>query len=247
MDLGGSWAVVSGAASGLGRACVAALHARGAHVLALDLATESPTPSPRVVPARVDVTDDHAMGQALARIPEGALRVAVACAGIAPSAKLVGRDGPHDPGLFMRVLQVNLVGTFHLMRHAAARMAAAPPLADGARGVIVNTASIAADDGQIAQCAYAASKGGVASMTLPAARELARHGIRVVAIAPGVFETPMMAAMPQPVREGLAASTVFPKRMGDPADFAALVLHVVDNAYLNGTIIRLDGGLRMSA
>jgi NAD(P)-dependent dehydrogenase (short-subunit alcohol dehydrogenase family) len=147
----------------------------------------------------------------------------------------------------LRVLQVNLVGTFHLMRLAAERMAKSAPLADGARGVIVNTASIAADDAQIAQCAYAASKGGVASMTLPAARELARHGIRVVAVAPGVFETPMMAAMPDAVRDGLTALVPFPKRLGDPADFGALVLHIVDNGYLNGAIIRLDAALRMGA
>ena len=245
LDLDGAGAVVTGAASGLGAATVDALLARGARVLALDRAPV--TPRRALTALELDVADGDAVADALAGWEAAPLRLAVACAGIAPAAKLVGRDGAHDPATFRRAVEVNLVGTFHLLRSAASRMAALPPLADGARGVVVTTASIAAEEGQAAQCAYAASKGGVAAMTLPAARELARHGIRVVAIAPGVFDTPMMAEMPAAVREGLEATTPFPKRMGVPAEFAQLVLHCADNAYLNGAVLRLDGGLRMGS
>ena len=247
IELAGAGAVVTGAGSGLGAATVAALVARGAKVLALDLDAERIEARAGVTALGVDVADGEAMARAIDGFDAAPLRVAVACAGIAPAGKLVGRDGPHDPALFSRTLEVNLVGTFHLLRLAANRMAAAPPLAEGARGVIVMTASIAAEEGQPAQCAYAASKGGVAAMTLPAARELARHGVRVVSIAPGVFGTPMMAGMPEPVREGLEATVPFPKRMGAPAEFAQLVVSCVDNGYLNGAVLRLDGGLRMGA
>ena len=247
LDLAGAAAVVTGAGSGLGAATVAALVGRGARVLALDLDPDGIAAHDGVTAVGVDVADGGAMAAAIDGFDVAPLRVAVACAGIAPAGKLVGRDGPHDPAVFDRALAVNLVGTFHLLRLAADRIAAAPPLADGARGAIVTTASIAAEEGQIAQCAYAASKGGVAAMTLPAARELARHGIRVVSIAPGVFGTPMMAGMAEPVREGLEGTVPFPKRMGVPAEFAQLVLHCVDNAYLNGAVLRLDGGLRMGS
>lgn len=247
LELNGAGAVVTGAGSGLGAATVAALVARGAEVLALDVDVERVADQDGVTARPVDVADADAMARVIDGFDGGPLRVAVACAGIAPAAKLVGRDGPHAPGLFSRVLEVNLIGTFHLLRLAANRMVAAPPLADGARGVVVMTASIAAEEGQIAQCAYAASKGGVAAMTLPAARELARHGVRVVSIAPGVFGTPMMAGMPEPVRAGLAATVPFPKRMGTPDEFAQLVVHCVDNPYLNGAVLRLDGGLRMGS
>ena len=247
LDLDGAGAVVTGAASGLGAATVDALLARGARVLALDLDADRLAARAGVIARRVDVADGDAVADALAGWEAAPLRLAVACAGVAPAGKLVGRDGPHDPATFARAVEVNLVGTFHLLRLAASRMAALPPLADGQRGVVVTTASIAAEEGQIAQCAYAASKGGVAAMTLPAARELARHAIRVVAIAPGVFETPMMAGMPAAVREGLEATVPFPKRMGVPAEFAQLVLHCADNAYLNGAVLRLDGGLRMGS
>jgi len=247
LDLEGAGAVVTGAASGLGAATLDALVARGARVLALDLEPDRIAARAEVTALGVDVADGDAMAAALAGWEAAPLRLAVACAGIAPAGKLVGRDGPHDPATFERAVEVNLVGTFHLMRLAASRMAALPPLAEGQRGVVVTTASIAAEEGQTAQCAYAASKGGVAAMTLPAARELARHGIRVVAIAPGVFETPMMAGMAAPVRDGLAAAVPFPERMGVPAEFAQLVLHCVDNGYLNGAVLRLDGGLRMGS
>ncbi len=247
IDLRGAGAVVTGAGSGLGAATVEALVARGAEVLALDVDAERIAARDGVTAGGVDVADADAMAAAIDGFDAGPLRVAVACAGIAPAGKLVGREGPHDPALFSRTVEVNLIGTFHLLRLAASRMAAAPPLADGARGVVVMTASIAAEEGQIAQCAYAASKGGAAAMTLPAARELARHGVRVVSIAPGVFGTPMMAGMPEPVREGLEATVPFPKRMGAPAEFAQLVVHCVDNAYLNGAVLRLDGGLRMGS
>jgi len=247
IELAGAGAIVTGAASGLGAATVAALLGRGARVLALDLDTGGMASQPGLDAVSLDVADAEAMQTAIDGWAGPPLRVAVSCAGIAPSAKLVGRDGPHDPALFERTLAVNLVGTFHLLRLAANRMAAADALADGERGAIVMTASIAAEDGQIAQCAYAASKGGVAAMALPAARELARHGIRVVAIAPGTFETPMMAGMPEPVRAGLRATVPFPKRMGVPAEFAQMVLHCVDNGYLNGAVLRLDAGLRMGS
>ena len=246
-ELSGAGAVVTGAGSGLGAATVAALRDRGAAVLALDRDVDALASLPDVTARTVDVTDDAAMEEVLAAFDAGPLRVAVACAGVAPAAKLVGRDGPHDPGLFRRTVEVNLVGTFNLLRLAAARMATLAPRHDGERGVVVTTASVAAQEGQIAQCAYAASKGGVAAMTLPAARELARHGIRVVTIAPGAFATPMLAGMPEPVRAELDGAVPFPRRMGVPAEFAQLVLQCVDNPYLNGAVLRLDGGLRMGS
>lgn len=247
LDLAGAGAVVTGAASGLGAAAVAALRERGAHVLALDRHRCAGEAVDGVVADTVDVADEAAMAAAFERWDGPPLRLALACAGIAPAAKLVGRDGPHDAGLFARTVEVNLIGAFHLLRLAAARMAALPATADGERGVVVLTASIAAAEGQIAQCAYAASKGGVAAMTLPAARELGRHGIRVVTIAPGAFDTPIMAGMPAPVRDGLTAAVAYPRRMGAPSEFAQLVLHCADNGYLNGAVLRLDGGLRMGS
>ena len=177
----------------------------------------------------------------------GPLRVLVNCAGVAPAARLVGRDGPMALDGFERVVRVNLVGTVNLMRLAAAAMARLKPEAGGERGVIVNTASVAAFEGQIGQIAYAASKGGVAALTLPAARELASQGIRVMAIAPGLFGTPLLLNMPERVQESLAATVPFPGRFGEPAEFAALVLHILANPMLNGSVIRLDGALRMAA
>jgi len=247
LALDGAGAVVTGAGSGLGAATVEALVAAGAQVLALDLHVDHVPSHPNVTACAVDVADGAVMRSAIDAWSPAPLRLAVSCAGIAPAAKLVGGDGPHDADLFTRTIEVNLVGTFHLLRLAASRMATAAAQADGHRGAIVMTASIAAEEGQIAQCAYAASKGGVAAMTLPAARELSRHGVRVVSIAPGVFETPMMAAMPDAVRAGLAANVPFPRRMGRPEEFAQLVLHIAGNPYLNGAVLRLDGALRMGS
>jgi NAD(P)-dependent dehydrogenase (short-subunit alcohol dehydrogenase family) len=199
--------------------------------------------------ARADVTDEGqiqaAIGAAVARF--GTLHGAVNCAGILAAARVCGKNGPHDLALFTRVVQVNLVGTFNVLRLAAVAMMANPPGADGERGVIVNTASVAAFEGQIGQAAYAASKGGVAAMTLPIARELAKFGIRVAAIAPGMFATAMMAPAPDEVRESLVSQTPFPQRPGDPAEFARLVREVIENRMFNGCVIRLDGGLRMGA
>jgi NAD(P)-dependent dehydrogenase (short-subunit alcohol dehydrogenase family) len=173
------------------------------------------------------------------------LRLAVACAGIAPAARVAGRNGPHDLGLFVRVVQVNLVGSFNLLRLAAARMTANDPLADGERGLVVLTASIAAFEGQIGQAAYAASKGGIVGMTLPAARELARFGVRVVTLAPGLFHTPLMDTLSPEARESLSRLPLFPPRLGRPEEFAAMVLAVAANPILNGETIRLDGALRL--
>ncbi len=181
-----------------------------------------------------------------ARDAFGRVDALVNCAGIAPGEKILGREGPHALESFERAIRVNLIGTFNMMRLAAAAMAGNPAGEDGERGVIVNTASIAAFDGQIGQAAYAASKGGVAALTLPAARELARSGIRVVTIAPGIFRTPMMAGLPEEVQASLGASVPFPARLGLPAEYAALVRHICENRMLNGEVIRLDGALRMA-
>lgn len=191
---------------------------------------------------------DHAAVLAdAAREHFGALHGLVNCAGVASGERILGRQGPHGLDSFARVIGLNLIGSFNMLRLAAEAIAEGAPDAQGNRGVIINTASIAAFDGQIGQAAYAASKGGVVALTLPAARELARHGIRVMTIAPGVFETPMMAGMPQEVRDALAAGVPFPPRLGRPAEFAALVRQIVENDMLNGEVIRLDGALRMAA
>jgi NAD(P)-dependent dehydrogenase (short-subunit alcohol dehydrogenase family) len=251
MDMAGRAAIVTGGGSGLGAATAIRLAADGARVAVIDVNRTAAT----AVADRIgglalmgDVADEAAMAAALAeaRAAHGPVRVLVNCAGVASGRRMVGRDGPMPLAEFERVVRVNLVGTFNMMRLAGAEMGTADPLADGERGVIVSTASIAAFDGQIGQSAYAASKGGVAALTLPIARELARDGIRVVAIAPGVFMTPMVAALPDDVKESLAAAIPFPRRLGVPEDYAALVAHIVDNRYLNGEVIRLDGALRMA-
>ncbi|MEO1092645.1 MAG: SDR family NAD(P)-dependent oxidoreductase [Pseudomonadota bacterium] len=248
MDLDGRFAVVSGAGSGLGRAVVDALTVRSVRVVALDLNVDAIANLAGVVAVACDVSDGRAVEAAMDQLPAGEPALAVSCAGVAPAERLVGRDGPHGQASFERTLAVNVVGTFNVMRLAAARMVAGPAAAPGmTRGVIVNTASIAASEGQIGQCAYAASKGAVAGLTLPAARELARSGIRVVAIAPGLFGTPMITSMPEDVQRSLGSSVPFPTRAGDPAEFAALVLHIAANDYFNGSTIRLDGALRMGA
>ena len=194
------------------------------------------------------VTDAQSATTAIgkAREQHGAARVLVNCAGIGTAKRILGRDGPMPLEEFERVIRVNLIGSFNMMRLAAAEMAAAPPLADGERGLIVSTASVAAFEGQIGQAAYSASKGGIVALTMPAARELAQSGIRVLAIAPGIFSTPMLRALPQDVQASLGASVPFPKRLGAPEEFAALVMHMVRNPYLNGEVIRLDGALRMA-
>jgi NAD(P)-dependent dehydrogenase (short-subunit alcohol dehydrogenase family) len=245
--------VVTGAASGLGAAVVRLLVAEDASVVIADLnhsageaiAAELGTAA-RFAGTDVTSENDAKAAIALALGAFGHLHGLINCAGIAPAEKVVGRDGPHCLDSFTRAVSVNLVGTFNMIRVAADAIAKENPGEDGERGVIINTASIAAFDGQIGQAAYAASKGGVVSLTLPIARELARFGIRVVTIAPGIFETPMMAGFPPEVQHTLGASVPFPQRLGRPAEFAALVKHICENTMLNGETIRLDGALRMA-
>ncbi|MDO1585372.1 SDR family NAD(P)-dependent oxidoreductase [Rhizobium oryzicola] len=241
--------IVTGGASGLGAAVADMLIGEGGKVVIADLAADPAADTTDRIHIRADVTleadGEGAAAAAVARF--GQLHGLVNCAGIAPSEKLVGREAPHRLESFSRAISINLVGSFNMMRLAAAQIAKSEPDAEGERGVIINTASIAAFDGQIGQVAYAASKGGVVAMTLPAARELARHGIRVACIAPGIFETPMMGAMPQEVQEALGKAVPFPPRMGRPAEYAGLVRHICENSMLNGEVIRLDGALRMAA
>ncbi|MBV9346493.1 MAG: SDR family NAD(P)-dependent oxidoreductase, partial [Pseudolabrys sp.] len=176
----------------------------------------------------------------------GPARILVSCAGVGPAKRIVGKDGPMPLADYERVIKINLIGTFNMLRLAAAGMQALPPMPDGDRGVIVNTASVAAFEGQIGQAAYSSSKGGVAALTLPAAREFSQFGIRVCAIAPGIFGTPMLKALPQEAQDSLGASVPFPKRLGEPREFAALAMHIIRNGYLNGEVIRIDGALRMA-
>ncbi|HEX6142215.1 MAG TPA: SDR family NAD(P)-dependent oxidoreductase [Geminicoccaceae bacterium] len=252
MEIPGQAAIVTGGASGLGRATAAMLVKAHAKVALLDLDAGRVEATAREIGALglvCDVADPAQAEGALrdAREAHGAASILVNCAGIAPPKRIVGRNGPMPLADFEAVIRVNLIGTFNLMRLAAADMATLEPAgADGERGVIVNTASVAAFDGQIGQAAYAASKGAVASLTLPAARELARHGIRVMTIAPGIFETPMMEGLPEPVQAGLAQAVPFPHRLGRATEYASLVRHIVTNPMLNGTTIRLDGALRMA-
>ena len=250
MRIAGQAALVTGGGSGLGRATAVMLAAQGARVALLDLDEARVRAAAAEVGALAlpcDVADVDRTERAVATAADahGPARILVSCAGIAPAKRIVGKAGPMPLADFEQVVRVNLLGTFNLLRLAAAGMAGLEPLEDGERGVIVNTASIAAFEGQAGQAAYAASKGGVAALTLPAARELARHGIRVVAIAPGIFETPMMQAMPEDVRRALAAAVPFPARLGRAEEYAALVRHVLENPMLNGEVIRLDGALRM--
>jgi NAD(P)-dependent dehydrogenase (short-subunit alcohol dehydrogenase family) len=251
MKFAGQAAIVSGGASGLGQATAEALAAAGVKVTILDVneaAAAAVARETRGFAIGCDVTDATGVEAAVAaaRQQHGPARIAVNCAGIGTAGRIVGRDGPLLLDAFRRVIEVNLVGSFNLLRVAAAEMIALDPLAEGERGIIVSTASVAAYEGQIGQAAYSASKGGIVSLTLPAARELARYGVRVVAIAPGVFETPMVEGLPQNVRDSLAASVPFPSRLGRPAEYAALVLHLCENSMINGEVIRLDGALRMA-
>lgn len=250
MDAKGVAAVVTGGASGLGAATARALATAGAKVTVIDRDGDSAVAVANGIDGLgigCDVADAQGVADALeeARQLHGPCGVAVNCAGIAPATRIVGRDGPMPLDDFRRVIEVNLTGTFNVMRLAAAEMAGRKPNADGERGVIVNTASIAAFEGQVGQSAYAASKGGVAALTLPAAREFASWGIRVLAIAPGLFATPMLLSMPQEVQDSLADTLPFPRRFGKPQEFAALVLHMVGNPVMNGEVVRLDSALRM--
>jgi NAD(P)-dependent dehydrogenase (short-subunit alcohol dehydrogenase family) len=254
VQIAGHTFLVTGGASGLGAASARRLAAGGASVVVCDVGAEQGRAlagelGQRGIFAAADVTDETQVAQAIAaaRGRFGALHGVVSCAGIAPGERLLGRSGPHRLESFRRALDINLVGTFNVLRLAAQAMAENAPGADGERGVIVNTASVAAFDGQVGQAAYSASKAGVVGLTLPAARELARFGIRVMTIAPGVFETPMVAAFAPELRQSLASQVPFPQRLGKPEEFAALVEHIVVNTMLNGEVIRLDGALRMPA
>jgi NAD(P)-dependent dehydrogenase (short-subunit alcohol dehydrogenase family) len=243
-------AIVTGAASGLGAATTRGLAERGARVFALDLATAIEKVTGKVDGVEylvADVTDpDQVRAAVEAAAGKAPLRIAVSCAGIGTAGRVLSRQGPHDLAVFRRIVEVNLIGTFNVMRLAAQAMAQTEPLEDGQRGVIVNTASIAAYDGQIGQVAYAASKGGVASLTLPAARDLASFGIRVLTIAPGIVDTPMLGGVSDEFREGLASGVPFPKRLGRPEEYGQLAAFLVTHDYLNGEVIRMDGALRMA-
>jgi len=251
MDIHGQAAIVTGGASGLGAATARALAAAGARVAVLDLNEQAAVNLATEIgglaaPCDVAGTEDVKEALKAATSAHGPARILVNCAGIGPAKRIVGRDGPMPLAEFERVIRVNLIGTFNCLRLAGASMMALEALADGERGVIVSTSSVAAFEGQIGQAAYSASKGAVAALTMPAAREFAQFGIRVLAIAPGIFRTPMMHALPQEAQDSLGASVPFPKRLGEPGEFAELVLHIVRNRYLNGEVIRLDGALRMA-
>lgn len=249
MQIVDSTILVTGAGSGLGEACVRHFEQRGAKVIALDIAAApaAEAAADRVLRVVADVTHAAQVSTAIqlgvARF--GALHAVINCAGVLGASRMITKEGPHDLDLFRRVIEVNLIGTFNVMRLAAERMSMNEPNADGERGVVVNTSSVSAFEGQIGQAAYAASKGGVASMTLPCARDLARHGIRVVAVAPGVFHTPMIDAAPVKVQESLRGQTVFPPRLGNPLEFARFAQHIIENPMLNGSILRLDGAQRL--
>jgi len=252
MDVKGLAAVVTGGGSGMGAETARHLAQAGAKVAVLDINkanAEAVAAEIGGVAIECDVSSDASATAAFAAAKDahGPVRILMNCAGIAPAARVVGREGPHDLAFFSKVLNVNLVGTFNMLRLAAAEMSVLEPLNEtGERGVIINTASVAAYEGQIGQAAYSASKGGVVGMTLPAARELARFGVRVVTIAPGLIGTPMLLSMPQEVQDSLIATTLFPKRLGLPAEYAKLALHIIDNAMINGETIRLDGAVRLA-
>jgi NAD(P)-dependent dehydrogenase (short-subunit alcohol dehydrogenase family) len=250
MEVEGAAALVTGGGSGLGEATARALAARGAKVAVLDRDTEKATAVADEIGgffAACDVADGEGAKAAIAAARErhGPARILVNCAGIGGAARIVGREGPASLEGFETIIRVNLVGTFNMMRLAARDMSELDPLPTGERGVVISTASVAAFEGQIGQAAYSASKGGIAALTLPAARELARFGIRVLTIAPGLFMTPLLGELPAEIQEGLSGSIPFPHRLGAPSEFADLVLAMIGNPYLNGEIVRLDGALRM--
>ena len=251
MDIAGHAAIVTGGASGLGAATAAMLAEGGAKVAILDVNLDGAC----AVVAKIggialgcDVTaaEETAAAIAEAREKHGPARIVVNCAGVGPAKRIVGRDGPMPLAEFARVVEINLVGTFNALRLAAVEMMPLEPLQDGERGIIICTASVAAYEGQIGQAAYAASKGGIIGLVLPAAREFAQFGIRVNAIAPGIFSTPMLHALPEAAQQSLAAAVPFPKLLGKPPQYAALVRHMIENRYLNGEVVRLDGALRMA-
>lgn len=250
MQISDSRVIVTGAASGLGAATARTFRGAGASVTILDRDTERGEQMAKEIGAgfqAVDVTDEASAAAAVSAAASamGGITVCVNCAGVATGEKTLGKEGPHRLDSFRRTVDINLVGSFNILRLAAVEMARNDPDAGGERGVIVNTASVAAFDGQKGQAAYSASKAGIAGMTLPIARDLARDAIRVMAIAPGIFRTPMLAGLPEDVQTGLAADVTFPKRLGDPDEYAALVRFIVECGYLNGEVIRLDGALRM--
>jgi NAD(P)-dependent dehydrogenase (short-subunit alcohol dehydrogenase family) len=253
VQIAGHTFLVTGGASGLGAATARRLAGAGARVLISDVSSEQGMRlagelGERALFKAADVTDESQVAAAIAaaRARFGALHGAVSCAGIAPGERVLGKDGPHRLDTFRRAVEINLIGTFNVLRLAAQAMESNAPDAGGERGVIVNTASIAAYDGQIGQAAYGASKAGVVGLTLPAARELARIGVRVMTIAPGIFETPMVGGFSPELQQALAAQVPFPRRLGRPDEFAALVEHIILNPMLNGEVIRLDGALRMA-
>jgi NAD(P)-dependent dehydrogenase (short-subunit alcohol dehydrogenase family) len=251
MDIQGHAAIVTGAASGLGAATAEMLAAAGAKVAILDVNFDAAQAVAKKIGGLAllcDVTAAEATASAIAAATDkhGTARIVVNCAGVGPAKRIVGRDGPMPLADFERVVQINLVGTFNVLRLTAAAMQALEPLTDGERGIIVCTASVAAYEGQIGQAAYAASKGGVVGLVMPAAREFAQFGIRVNAVAPGIFSTPMLHGLPEPAQQSLAAAVPFPKLLGQPPQFASLVRHMIENRYLNGEVVRLDGALRMA-
>jgi NAD(P)-dependent dehydrogenase (short-subunit alcohol dehydrogenase family) len=244
-------AIVTGGASGLGAATARALAAKGAKVAVCDLNTklaESVAAEIKGVAVTCDVADSASAEAAVAVAAKahGPARVLVNCAGIGVAKRVIGRDGPMPLADFDRVIRINLIGSFNMLRLATAPMSKLDPLANGERGIVINTASVAAYDGQIGQAAYSASKGGIVGMTLPIARELAQFGVRVLTIAPGLFLTPLLAGLPQEAQDSLAAAIPFPRRLGQPEEFASLALHMIDNPYLNGEVVRLDASLRMA-
>lgn len=253
MRIEGKSFLVSGGGSGLGEATALALAREGANIVIADIdqangsrVAEDIGEAARFLPTDVTLEESVAAAIKTAVDAFGSLAGAVSCAGIGPPSKVLGKEGPHSLELFSRVVRINLIGTFNVLRLAAEAMAANDADEEGERGVIINTASVAAFEGQIGQVAYAASKGGVIGLTLPSARELARHGIRVVTIAPGLFDTPLLAGLPEKVRQSLGEQTPFPSRLGRPSEYAALVLHIASNPMINGEVIRLDGALRMA-
>ena len=245
--------LISGGGSGLGAATARALTAAGGNVVIADINQEAGAQlavqlGTQALFVRTDVTSAETVQAAISAANDafGVLSGAINCAGLAIAERTVGQTGPHDLASFTKVIQVNLIGTFNVIRLAAAAMVQNEPTGGGERGVIVNTASVAAFEGQVGQAAYAASKGGVVGLTLPVARDLARDGIRVMTIAPGIFDTPMLAGLPENTRLSLGQQVPFPSRLGQPSEYAALVMHIIENEMLNGEIIRLDGALRMA-